>query len=240
MKALLRDILAGKDLVLGVAAPVEVRAILDALGSDAPVPGLWEAARACEGVTVLRVGVSKALAAGAIARSYDPACHGAVVSAGIAGSLPGKTGGFPLRVRDVVVADRCVFGDEGIVTDDGYRTLREMGFAMDESCDDVFPCDERLVRVFEGAGARVGTLAAVSICSGTDAIARDVTRRTGALAEAMEGAAMAVVCRRLQAPFCEVRAISNRTGARAAQGWDIRGALHALGSVLGRALRADG
>ena len=79
-----------------------------------------------------------------------------------------------------------------------------------------------------------GPVATVSTCSGTDSLAAAVQTRTGAVVEAMEGAAVALVARRLDIPCGELRVVSNTTGDRPNQQWDIRGALDRLGAVIGR------
>jgi nucleoside phosphorylase len=84
-----------------------------------------------------------------------------------------------------------------------------------------------------GGRVVVGRIATVSTCAGTDARAATVARRTGAVAEAMEGAAVAQVASRLGVTFAEVRVISNTTGDRANQRWDMRGALGGLSRVAG-------
>jgi futalosine hydrolase len=63
-----------------------------------------------------------------------------------------------------------------------------------------------------------------------------VRDRTGAVAEAMEGAAVALVAHRLRIPMAEVRVVSNTTGSRPRQVWDLKGALARL-SDLAAALR---
>jgi futalosine hydrolase len=45
-----------------------------------------------------------------------------------------------------------------------------------------------------GCKLAVGALVTVSTCSGTDAAARELARRTGGICENMEGAAVAQVC----------------------------------------------
>jgi futalosine hydrolase len=78
----------------------------------------------------------------------------------------------------------------------------------------------------------VGPIATVATCSGTDEAAESIPRRTGALAEAMEGAAVVHAARRLGTPALEIRAISNTTGDRAEQVWDLDRALSALGVAV--------
>jgi futalosine hydrolase len=111
-----------------------------------------------------------------------------------------------------------------------------IGFPIDSVLGSRFPCDQRVVEAFSPAAKHVGPIATVSTCSATDNSAREVARRTGALAETMEGAACALVAHRRGIPFAEVRAISNYTGARANQRWDIQSALEALDHVLRRVL----
>jgi futalosine hydrolase len=53
----------------------------------------------------------------------------------------------------------------------------------------------------------------------------------------MEGAAVALAAVRLGLAFGELRVISNTTGDRARQQWDLKGALARLTDVIGR-LRA--
>ena len=76
----------------------------------------------------------------------------------------------------------------------------------------------------------------MATCSGTDAAARSVAERTRAVAEAMEGAAVVHAARRLRVPAIELRAISNTTGERDGQQWDLPAALDALGRAASAAL----
>jgi futalosine hydrolase len=88
------------------------------------------------------------------------------------------------------------------------------------------------------AGSRTGVIATVSTCSGTDARAAAIAQRTGAIAEAMEGAAVALAALRIGGPgfpVLEVRAISNTTGDRPRQRWDLEAGfagLRRIGVVL--------
>ncbi len=238
-----------RKLVLAVAAPVEMVEVLAVFGvvcTQRQVPGLWTRSGVCgpvrvgsmrySGVDLIHTGVSKANAAGAVVAGMDASTDGLVLSIGIAGALPDSRGVFALVPGSTVVGERCVFADEGLVTADGYQDLATMGFAIDPECGAAFPCDSRVVEAFESAGALRGDIATVSICSGTDALAAEIARRTGAIAETMEGAAVALACKRLGVAFCEVRAISNYTGDRSKQQWDIRGALHSLAGLLGRVI----
>lgn len=222
-------------MVLAVASAKEFAALARGLGISADVAGVWERVDARAGVSLVLTGVSKSNAAAGVARVLDPARDGLVLSVGIAGALPGDDAA---SIGEVVVATSCVFSDEGLVSSDGFQDCAAMGFPMGEFAGSAVPVDMDAARGLCAAlGARQGAIATVSTCSGTDEGAREVVRRTGAIAEAMEGAACALVARRLGVGAGEVRVISNTTGERSRQIWDVRRALHELervGRVLSR------
>lgn len=214
--------------MLAVAAPIEGRAILAAARSNAVFPNPWECVEIAPAIDLLHLGVSKSNAAGALAAAFArmPGIT-AVINTGIAGSLPDGQE-FALHPGDTVVATQCVFADEGIVTPAGYQSVASMGFPINPTGEDAFSCDARLCDAFRPYVTAAGGIASVSTCSGTDALSRALAVRTKAIAETMEGAACALVCHRAGIPFVEVRAISNYTGDRAKQAWDIKGALASL------------
>ena len=146
-----------------------------------------------------------------------------VLNTGIAGLLPGSG----LSIGDTLVATGCCFMEEGIITPTGFSTMESMGFTLGDFPGNVVPVDPRpLARA--ASRFRTGVIATVATCSGTDAAAEAVVERTGALAEAMEGAAVAQAAGRLGLPASELRVMSNTTGDRDAQIWDIPIALARL------------
>ena len=180
-------------------------------------------------VEVAGIGRTNAAAACA-ARLAEAAASGvpfaAVVSVGIAGALPGSG----LGPGDVVVADACTYAEEGIALPEGHADVRALGFPLGDFEGNRVPVDRGLLASLGHLG-RVGTVATVATCSGTDLAAASVRARTGAVAEAMEGAAVVHAARRAGIPGIEVRAVSNTTGNRGEQCWDVRAALVALGAV---------
>lgn len=162
----------------------------------------------------------------------------AVLSVGIAGALSGAN---PLALGDAICASACVYADEGVRTPDGFTDLGAMGFpagawARPGADASRVPVDEAGVALFARVCTRTGPIATVSTCSGTNELAGEIAVRTGALAEAMEGAAAAHAAFVLGLPFVELRVISNTTGDRARQRWDLARAmqgLEALGASLG-------
>lgn len=218
---------AKQRVLLVVASAIETQAVLKGLGDAGPLPDEWGVRGVREGVDVLRTGVGKANAAGATARFLDPARHCAVVNVGIGGSFFGKP-----TIGWIVVASSSVFADEGVRTPGEFIDCTEMGFPP-AGTGSAVPADHALVERLRPLGNAVGVVACVSTCSGTEDLARDVARRTGAIAEAMEGAAVGLAALRARVPFVEVRVISNLAGDRHLQQWDLQGALERLSRVIG-------
>ncbi len=182
----------------------------------------------------MMTGIGKANAAGATARalSLDPPPDLAL-NVGIAGALPGSG----LGLGDVVVATASVYADEGLQTPKGFQHCAAMGFPLAPSAfpGPEVPVDAGVAEALRvGLPARAGRTACVSTCSGTDSLARAVVERTGAIAESMEGAAVMHAARLLRVPAGELRVISNTTGDREHQRWDIRLALERLAGVMSR------
>jgi futalosine hydrolase len=150
----------------------------------------------------------------------------AVISTGIAGALPGSN----LALGTVIVADACVYAEEGIALPEGQGDMRVLGFPLGDFEGNRVPVDGVLLMAFRALGPACA-IATVATCSGTDAAALSVRTRTGAMAEAMEGAAVVHAARRVGVPSLEIRSISNTTGDRATQRWDIAAAFTALQRV---------
>jgi futalosine hydrolase len=223
--------------LLVVAAPVEARAALHALDRDASEGDReWSLITLSERLEMVVSGVGKAAAAGATARFADPVRHAAVISLGVAGALPGSG----LEIGDVVLAERAAFADEGFQTPEGFTDIASAGFPPGPEGGMGARSDDAVVDLLRPLADTAGVVATVSTCSGTDALADEIARRTGAIAEAMEGGAVGVTAQRLSRAagrplwFSELRVISNTTGDRDRQRWDLRGASRVLGEVVTR------
>lgn len=192
-------------------------------------------ARVVSGVDLVLTGIGKSNAAGAVARVFDAERHIGVLNLGIGGMLPGaEQAGVALGT--VVNATASVFADEGIVTEKGFTDCAGMGFPLGDFHGSAVPTDPRVASRIRSTINISGRVATVSTCSGTDALALQAAERTGAIVEAMEGAAVGLVCHRLRVPFAEVRVVSNTTGDRERQQWDMKGAVSKL-ELVASALR---
>ena len=129
-----------------------------------------------------------------------------VVSLGVAGAYPSAG----LGLSDLVVVEREVYGDEGLLTSRGFVPLAQLGWQ-------VVPGGE--CRTDEGFALRVpdalkgwrfrGTSVTVSSCTGTLERARYFEETYAALCENMEGAAVAHVGVACGVSVTELRGISN-------------------------------
>ena len=156
-----------------------------------------------------------------------------VISAGLAGSLPQTK----LTIGDVVVADSCVYVEEGLITSDGFQDMEAMGFSLGDFSGNTVPVDATLLGRLDAVGV-TGSIATVATCSGTDEQASLVAERTGCVCEAMEGAAVVHAARIAGLPASEIRVISNTTGNREAQKWDLELAFANLGVAINAAVAA--
>ncbi|MEM7230335.1 MAG: futalosine hydrolase [Planctomycetota bacterium] len=147
----------------------------------------------------------------------------AVLNIGVAGTLAPEI----LPVGSPIVGASSVYVEEGLITPDGFEDMIGLGFPLGDFAGNVVPGHVDLVaRATEIAAA--GVIATVATCSGTaDAVAM-VRERTHAIAEAMEGAAVVHAARRRGVPAMEFRVISNTTGDRSAQFWDLPAAFASL------------
>lgn len=235
--------------LLIVAAPGEAKAVLDAAGQDPPASGMpaWKTIGISPHIDLLLTGVGKANAAAGLVRAFEVDAHSCVVNLGVAGMLPGSG----LALGQAVAGDRSCYADEGsaMPTDDaslGFQDIASMGFPPD-LLDDLTAegpsscaADPALLGALRPLADRVGAIATVSTCSGTDDLAWAYAERTGAIAEAMEGAALAFTCLQLRradgspVPFAELRVICNTTGDRGAQKWDLPRAFERVRAIASR------
>jgi futalosine hydrolase len=216
--------------LIAVAAPAEARAVLDGLRTDPTIEARPWVLHPFQDADIVMTGVGKANAAGAVARLADSSRHAWILSTGVAGALPGSG----LAIGQTILATASVFADEGLQAEDRFSDCAQMGFPLADFPGSAVPLDPALQALLRPLADREGPIATVSTCSGLDALARTIRDRTLALAEAMEGAAVGLVARRLGIPAAELRVISNTTGDRARQRWDLPAALTRLSDLAAR------
>jgi futalosine hydrolase len=186
-------------------------------------------------VDVVAGGVGPVAAALSAAALLAAAHYDLVLAAGVAGGFP------PAEVGGLAVADRVAFADLGAeLADGGFAALPELGLG-----EVSLAADPQLAALLaERTGAVTGTVLTVSTVTGSQARAERLRQaHPDAVAEAMEGAAVAMAARRAGVRFGELRAVSNPIGPRDRASWRLAEALAALtggfGRLLGTALIPD-
>jgi futalosine hydrolase len=156
-----------------------------------------------------------------------------VVSTGIAGGFRGRA-----EIGDVVLAEQVIAADQGVMTVEGFSTLRDLGLPGNGGYA-VGNIDYRARLAAGPYHLLAGDILTLSCMTGTDARAAELAARyPRAIAEAMEGYGVIEAIRRGYArtdadvPFAEIRAISNVIGHRDRSTWNIPLAFSALGHAM--------
>lgn len=172
-------------------------------------------------------GAGKVNAAQMLTAILEQVCAERVVLFGCAGAYPDAG----LGVGSVAIATREVYGDEGMLTKEGFFTLDAMDLPAVSTPEKVyyneFELDPGLtslaerVLLEEGCEPVLGTFVTVSCCSGTRQRGELLRRRFDGVCENMEGAAVAHMCALYDIPLLELRGISNLVVDRDLQDWDL-------------------
>lgn len=207
----------------GIIAPTEAEAslLLDRLSPDTRVllqgKGFFISSYAgyCK-VTVCICGIGKANAAHSTTLLIEKFGPEFICLLGVGGAYPSSG----LALGDMVVAEREVYGDEGMESPLGFVSMQGLGLPL---LADGFLThfNEMPLTVPDGLpdGIRAGTFVTVSSCTGTFAKGIEMERRfPNALCENMEGAAFAHVCAINRVPAAELRAVSNIIEDRTSEG----------------------
>ncbi|MBW6510047.1 MAG: futalosine hydrolase [Desulfuromonadales bacterium] len=187
-------------------------------------------------------GIGAMLMAMQLARLLAEQRPEAVILCGCGGSYPDSG----LRVGDLALASSETYGDCGVTTDSGFIPLEQLNIPQQAPLAPLFqqsyhldtPLYKRAAQLLPQA--HCGPFVTVNNCSGTPELSRQLQQQTAGICENMEGAAAAQVCAEFACPLLEVRGISNPTGTRADELWDlplgIRVAQEAVLTLLQRGL----
>lgn len=222
--------------IVGAVAP-EVMPLTEFLEGCRKFPfrgqTLWAGRIAGLSVLVATTGLGKVNAAITTASLLERFRVARVWNVGCAGAF---TDG-PLEVGDVLVTDSFVCGDEGVLTREGALPVSIIGIPLcgyrGEDFFDRFPGPRD--GTFQEIAGRMppgtygspgdyfqlfyGPSLTVSMASGDPETAGERCRHYGAVAENMEGSAVAQTCLRFGIPLAECRGMSNLAGVRAKETW---------------------
>lgn len=142
---------------------------------------------------------------------------------GIGGAYKGA------RIGDVAVAQSENYGEEGVLTKDGWKPMEAISPLLKNEKEyfNTFPMDLKLSRLaieaskYSGFNVTCGNFITVSQCSGTRESGELMKKRFNGICENMEGAAVAHICTLYKTPMIEIRGISNIIEDRDIKKWNI-------------------
>ncbi len=183
-------------------------------------------------VLVTGVGAVRAAAATALALQNQPCA--ALLHVGVGGAYPAS--GLPVGAL-VTAASECD-PQSGILTPDGYRDLGGLGFPLTTAFPNRIVFDNPWADWVAQQVVPAPRLpfATVQCCSGTNAASEMMASRAAAAVENMEGLAVAWTAGRFGVPYAALRAISNLTGDRDRQQWNLPAAQAVLARAVGAIL----
>jgi futalosine hydrolase len=170
-------------------------------------------------VRLVALGVGVVSAALTLGRLTALGLPEAAIMVGSAGALPGSGSGM----GGLVAADEEILAELGVLVGPGEGDAGEMGLAglVQRVALDRSLVDEVTAAVEPAAGVRRGRLLTVVGVSAEPEQAEARARRFHALAENMEGYALALAGRCFGFRTAEIRGISNRAGDRDRSRWDL-------------------
>jgi futalosine hydrolase len=156
---------------------------------------------------------------------------GIIIHIGVGGAYPWSG----LRAGDIAIAEKEIYGDEGVLLKDGFHTAEMIGIPFlvkaQKKYFNEFPQDKKLLKMavrisrvtFHASHitVRSGPFLTLSTCTGTVRRSKEIEKTFHAICENMEGAAVAHVCMSCGIPMVEIRGISNIVGERNKKQWNI-------------------
>lgn len=148
----------------------------------------------------------------------------AVLLCGCGGSYPGST----LRNGELAIATAEFFGDLGVTCENDFFHLSELDIPQNPEQELIVQRSYLLPSPLLDHARKIlpqalcGTFVTVNSCSGHETLSNELQQRSGGICENMEGAAAAQVCAEYDIPLLELRGISNPTGSRDPQQWNIK------------------
>ncbi len=145
--------------------------------------------------------------------------------------LFGCGGAYPqsgLAIGDIVIATEEISGDTGVAVKDGFIPCEQLNIPQQPDLAPAFQQSYKLSPELRKRALKIlpdtchGPFVTVNTCSGYPELSEDLVSRTEGLCENMEGFAAARVCHQFDIPLLELRGISNPTGTRDPQLWDIK------------------
>lgn len=137
-----------------------------------------------------------------------------------------------LTPGDLAMASEEIFGDEGVITPQGWRSTKFLKLPLLRKGNHIyyntFKTDKKVLnraqKFLKGFNPKIGPFVTISEVSGTQERADEMEKRFRGICENMEGAAVAQLCTLYDTPFLEIRGISNLVRERNKKEWNLSAA----------------
>jgi futalosine hydrolase len=220
------------------AVPLEAKIILSHLEKiRESVPcgsGLYQGNINAKPIFCLISGIGKTNASWGATILIERFSPGIIINFGVGGAYPSSR----LKIGDIAIAEKEVYGDEGSSSKDGFHTLEVIGIPLlakgRRRYFNEFQLDKKLVKKALNsfnhaidnssltAKVKTGPFLTLSTSTGTLRRAKNLQRIFHAICENMEGAAVAHICAIYGIPMVEIRGISNTIEDRDIRKWGLK------------------
>ena len=192
------------------------------------------------GIRIATTGAGKVSAALATLELVQEKRPDWIIQTGCAGAYPSSG----LATGDAAIANLEIFADEGVEAPGGFLSMEDLALPQAAREGELIynrvpvdgPSKTTLdsIRSVIGNGPRIktGHFCTVSCGSGTDAASSRIVETWNPLVESMEGASAALVAWKHSVRFSEIRGVSNTTGNRNREEWEIPAACEVAARVL--------
>lgn len=192
---------------------------VDTIGSEKYYVGTLRG----KAVVITKSGIGKVRASSGITSLLNKYNVSKIIFTGIAGGVADQT-----EVLDEVIATHVVEHDYGIITNEGFIWRSgDPGLGGEEGI--YYPCDEALVELAYNSAREVlqgeynvfkGTIATGDQFIASESYVERLKNDYDAYACEMEGAAVAAICIKYNAPFVIVRALSDKADGKAHESYE--------------------
>jgi len=217
-----------KFLAILTAVPFESELILKRLKNvrniNAAGKIIFKGKLSDQNILLMNTGIGKVNAAHSstfILENYPVKC---MINSGVGGAYPNSG----LKIGDIAIASKEIYGDDGVIAPTGWKDLKEIGIPLlqigEKRYFNEFPLNQvsqLLLNIEKGFQIKRGFFVTVSSVTGTHQRALELEKRFNAICENMEGAAIAHVCAMYKIPLLEIRVISNIVGIRDKRRWNL-------------------
>ena len=219
MIALLSSMSCESDMILSLFKKVRVAAVAGKKVHKGKFSGL--------DVLLINTGIGKVNASHSVTAVVENYPVDKIINMGVGGAYPGSG----LAPGDVAVASKEIFGDDGVITPDGWKDMNEIGIPVLQKGRrkyfNEFPLStpsQAFLKAQGSSAAKIqsGPFITVGSATGTQKRAKELEKKFRGICENMEGAAIAQVCSIYGIPMIEVRGISNIAGVRDKRRWRLK------------------